>query len=386
MNTLVNIIMPTYNDSKTIVETLDSIKNQTYSNWFLTIVNDGSTDNSEEVIKRYIEDNNLSSKIRYIYEENRDQLNAIMNALNYIKEEDSIIYVLHSDDTFESIDSLNKAVFYMSDSTIDALMSDLTIMDENSSVTGLMRVKHYEKSEKTVALQALWLGRNLFFDTAFWRYSVYTNYVKNSYLLWNIPAWINTDASKLLNIKTINEPLMRYRVFSDNYINNEIGNLNVLSGEVRCELLLLKHYSIPMFKFQYLLFRAFNKLGINYKPIYSKKESNNIYDIIKFVISKRISDVSKYPYFEAIENFFKNKCDREITIENVKEEDVFFGSDTRSFNKKLVSNSLPSIYYSLFNEMNSGFNKVVTSEIDKERVINILKYIGIYDYVSVVTK
>ena len=385
MDIKVNIIMPTYNDSKTIVESLDSIKNQTYENWQLTIVNDGSTDDTESVVKKYIKDNNLEDKIRYIYEENKDQLNAIINSLDYI-DDDGIIYVLHSDDTFENEESLYKAVFYMCDNTLDALMSDLTVMDENSSVTGLMKVRDYDKSERTLALQTLWLGRNLFFDVAFWRASVYKNYVRKSYLTWNIPAWINTDFKGLLNIRTIHEPLMRYRVFSENYINNEVGNLNVLSGEVRTELLLLKHYSIPFFKIQYCLFRALNKLNINYRPLFIRLESHNIYNILKFIIGKRISDVKKYPYFESILNFFKNRVSRSITIKEVNSSDVFFGSDTRSFNKKLINNELPKVYYSLFKEMNKGFDKVVTNQESFDNLVNILKYIGIYEYVSVVIK
>ena len=179
---------------------------------------------------------------------------------------------------------------------------------------------------------------------------------------------------------------MKYRVFSENYINSEVGNLNVLSGEVRTELLLLKHYSIPLFKVQYFLFRALNKLNINYRPLFIRLESHNIYNILKFIISKRIYDVKKYPYFDSTLNFFKNRASRSITIKNVKEEDVFFGSDTRSFNKKLISGELPSVYYSLFKEMNKGFDKINTDEDSLENLINILKYIGIYEYVVVNVK
>ena len=51
----ISIIMPTYNDKDSIVETFDSVINQTYTNWELIIIDDGSTDNTEEVIKNYIE-------------------------------------------------------------------------------------------------------------------------------------------------------------------------------------------------------------------------------------------------------------------------------------------------------------------------------------------
>lgn len=53
MNSLISIIIPTYNRAYLIGETLDSVLAQTYTNWECIIVDDGSTDNSEEVIKEY---------------------------------------------------------------------------------------------------------------------------------------------------------------------------------------------------------------------------------------------------------------------------------------------------------------------------------------------
>lgn len=52
----VSIVMPTYNRAGLITETIDSILNQTYSNWELIIVDDGSTDNSEEIVARINDD------------------------------------------------------------------------------------------------------------------------------------------------------------------------------------------------------------------------------------------------------------------------------------------------------------------------------------------
>ena len=47
---LVSIIMPTYNRAGLIMETINSVVNQTYQNWELLIVDDGSDDNSKELI------------------------------------------------------------------------------------------------------------------------------------------------------------------------------------------------------------------------------------------------------------------------------------------------------------------------------------------------
>ena len=46
----VSIIIPTYNDEKTITETLDSVVSQTYDDYEVIIVDDGSTDNTSVVI------------------------------------------------------------------------------------------------------------------------------------------------------------------------------------------------------------------------------------------------------------------------------------------------------------------------------------------------
>lgn len=46
----VSIIMPTYNRAEYIIETIESIRNQTYQNWELIIIDDGSDDNTEERI------------------------------------------------------------------------------------------------------------------------------------------------------------------------------------------------------------------------------------------------------------------------------------------------------------------------------------------------
>lgn len=50
---LVSIIIPTYNRANLISETLNSIVLQTYTNWECIIVDDGSTDHSEELIAEY---------------------------------------------------------------------------------------------------------------------------------------------------------------------------------------------------------------------------------------------------------------------------------------------------------------------------------------------
>ena len=65
---LISIITPCYNSEKYIVETIDSVLSQTYSNFEWIIINDGSTDNTSEIIKSYFDE-----RIKYFYQDNMGQ-------------------------------------------------------------------------------------------------------------------------------------------------------------------------------------------------------------------------------------------------------------------------------------------------------------------------
>lgn len=54
MNELVSIIVPVYNVEKYIVATIQSVLQQTYTNWELLLIEDGSTDGTREVTEEYL--------------------------------------------------------------------------------------------------------------------------------------------------------------------------------------------------------------------------------------------------------------------------------------------------------------------------------------------
>ena len=65
-----SVIIPVYNVEKYLRECLDSVLNQTFTRFEVVCVNDGSTDNSLEILKGYAE---KDSRIKIITQENQGQ-------------------------------------------------------------------------------------------------------------------------------------------------------------------------------------------------------------------------------------------------------------------------------------------------------------------------
>ena len=65
--TLISVVIPAYNAEQFLDETLESVLSQTYENWECIIVNDGSTDNTESIAKKWCE---KDARFRYFYKEN----------------------------------------------------------------------------------------------------------------------------------------------------------------------------------------------------------------------------------------------------------------------------------------------------------------------------
>lgn len=387
----ISIIMPTYNDAKSIEETLDSVICQTYENWELVIVNDGSTDNTESVILEYKKKYDTENKIKYIYQENGDQLNAILNGSKYLTGD--YISVLHSDDLYNEKNVLEKCVKYLEDhNELDAIIGDLVIIDENSNITGIQKVKKYKKADYILPLQTLWLGRNLFIDVAIHTRESFLNNVIPNYVMWNTPFWINFNVENginTLNVKKVDFQFYKYRIHSQNYEHSENGQLNIINGELRTFAGLSKYYDIPFYKIQYLIFRIFNKLGLYsiYKPFYRGRELQNKGNIIEFIIQKRFGqEYVKNRFLKVLVDFYKNPKDRKVILtQKINEDVVWAGKDNAKFNKALQNNTLDKIYIFLFNEMEQGFNKIyVMDEQEKEKAEKICRFLCIHPYVEVI--
>lgn len=385
------ILMPTYNDSSTIVYSLDSILSQSYKNYEIIIVDDGSTDDTKKVINNYKKKYDKDNKIKYIYQENKDQLNALKTACNYIKEENSLVYILHSDDLLDNPDVFKKAINYMKNNNYDAIISNVDTIDGNGNLSGKIKINKYINKKYIMPLQLLWLGRNLYIDSGFFRANIFLNQVYNNYLTWNGPFWLDLDSKSILNVKNVDFNFFKYRVFEKNYINNDLGKLCVINGEIRVVTRLLNYYYIPFYKIQFYMYRLFNKLKINklFRPFYFNKEAKNKKEVIKFFLRKRFTDIeiTNNLYLNAIDNFYSKNTSRTIVIDKIPDDlPIYLGSDLRTFNKKIIENKLEKFYVNFLNEMQIGFDKIIINEKYKEKITNIVKFLSIYGSVEIVFK
>jgi glycosyltransferase involved in cell wall biosynthesis len=91
----VSIVMPTYNRAGLIMETIRSVVRQTYSNWELIIVDDGSTDNTADIVAG-INDNRIK-----FYKERRTGLVGKIKNAAIEKTNGDLIAFIDSDDLWE---------------------------------------------------------------------------------------------------------------------------------------------------------------------------------------------------------------------------------------------------------------------------------------------
>lgn len=75
-NQLVSIVTAFYNEERFLEETINSVKNQHYTNWEMILVDDGSSDNSTRIAKEYA----LANPGKIIYTEHQDHINKGLSA------------------------------------------------------------------------------------------------------------------------------------------------------------------------------------------------------------------------------------------------------------------------------------------------------------------
>ena len=96
-NPLISIIIPVFNREKLIVRTLESVQNQTYTNWECIIVDDGSTDNTLGVIASLLDRDKRFQTISHRHAGNAN----ILRNIGINKAKGEYIAMLDSDDFWD---------------------------------------------------------------------------------------------------------------------------------------------------------------------------------------------------------------------------------------------------------------------------------------------
>lgn len=129
MEPKISVIIPVYNVEKYIQKCLDSIINQTYTNTEIICIDDGSTDNSLEILNNYAKNDD---RFVIITQKNQGQGVARNNAIKIAKGE--YIICVDSDDWIES-DSLEKLYNFAAEKNADVVRFDYKLIYENAKNT-----------------------------------------------------------------------------------------------------------------------------------------------------------------------------------------------------------------------------------------------------------
>lgn len=125
---LVSVITPTYNSANFILDSIESVKNQSFKNWELIIVDDCSTDNTVSIIKEQVRGD---SRISIIENDiNSGAAKSRNKAIDISK--GKYIAFLDSDDLWFT-DKLTKQVHFMEEHQIAFSFSSYEIIDENGN-------------------------------------------------------------------------------------------------------------------------------------------------------------------------------------------------------------------------------------------------------------
>jgi len=171
----VSIILPIYNVAPYLEEALDSILNQTLKEIEIIAVNDGSTDNSEEIIKKYQQ---KDSRIILFSQENQGQSVARNLALQHAAGE--YIYMMDSDDVLTGPDVLQTCYEYAEKNHADFIFfdRDWLLEDKTDFSVSLHSTKYVEENKAYDGENLL----NLLLDTTSYNCVVWLLLIKHDHL------------------------------------------------------------------------------------------------------------------------------------------------------------------------------------------------------------
>ena len=217
---LVSVIVTTYNRASFLSETIDSILYQTYKNFELIVVDDGSTDNTEEAVKMYSD-----SRLQYIKTNNWGGPAKPRNVgINKAKGE--YIAFCDDDDIWE-INKLEMQLNIMARNSYNFCCSDILFIDENnkklniSFIRKISRMFFFSPSyfklffSNQIALSSVLISREFLAENKF-------DEDKNLIACEDYLLWLKLFKKKQIKFYKIKDRLVRYRVLKNSASSNNI--------------------------------------------------------------------------------------------------------------------------------------------------------------------
>ena len=206
-------MIPNYNCEKFISKTIESVITQTYENWEMIIVDDGSTDGSVNIIENYKSKDNRIKLIRL------DKNSGVSNARNIGLQNAKGNYIafLDSDDYWDK-NKLQEQIRFMKDQDIPLSYTSYIKIDEKGEKIGEI------KAPESVDYKKMLKSNFIACSSAIVKKEIVNN------LLFP-PQKINQDHAFWLSILKkdhiaygLNKPLLFYRVRRDSVSSNKIAS------------------------------------------------------------------------------------------------------------------------------------------------------------------
>lgn len=385
----ISVLIPAYNSAKTIVEALESIKNQTYQNWEIILINDGSQDGTEEILRRYL--GNTKLPLKYTKQTHHNYFKAIRHGLKYASGE--IIFVLDADKIL-----FNQNVFYRAVSTIlgekcDGMFVGIRAMYQRLKDGKFHLVRPYYRNEVSLIKTALGLGTNIYTNYAFWRREIFETSVYENYLINGMPAWYNAENNLGLRVVNGNFVGLKYRVskkvnLGDNPLKqNNSKTLFELSTNLRTLHHIVSRINVPAYSTQATLYNLINRLHIaSLYPSIFKQGQTSLKEITPLVVKNIKDSELDNVYLKTIVDF-SNNFDPQKTAKIVipKGTKIYWGTEFDEFSNKLSKNMLDQFYYDLMKIISQGTTIYKIKKDDQKKLEQILEFFTIRDYVKIIS-
>jgi glycosyltransferase involved in cell wall biosynthesis len=127
---MISVIIPSYNHAEYILKCIDSVLSQTYTDWQLIVVDDGSNDDSNTIIAKYHD-----KRIIHIKQENYGAHNAINKGLSLATGD--YLTILNSDDEYHPERFEICMNTFIKDPDVDFISTWINIVDDKSNIMGV---------------------------------------------------------------------------------------------------------------------------------------------------------------------------------------------------------------------------------------------------------